>query len=214
MFVLVLPYLGEYIFSLFAINNVTANSIKRNEKKIEKLKQTGGSEELIKELEASIEEDKVFLGNYKPREDTKITITRNDNAKYLILVLLIILIGGIFTPTGTMPFTYFIKTSHGNAMSYINEHMPLVVASSIEFVAATIIVITLIAFTDSKMRLSDAFLVVGLYFMTFISRRHLTLLILLTSVTLIKMADSFIKKHMNTELYDEKYLKSARKFYF
>lgn len=99
-------------------------------------------------------------------------------------------------------------------MSYINEHMPLVVASSIEFVAATIIVITLIAFTDSKMRLSDAFLVVGLYFMTFISRRHLTLLILLTSVSLIKMADGFIKKHMNTELYDEKYLKSARKFYF
>lgn len=113
MLVLVLPYLGEYIFSLFAINNVTANSIKRNEKKIGKLKQIGGSEELIKELEASIEEDKVFLENYKPRENTKITITRNDNAKYLILVLLVILIGGIFTPTGTMPFTYFIKTSHG-----------------------------------------------------------------------------------------------------
>lgn len=210
MFVLVLPFLGEYIFSLFAINNVTTNTIKRNEKKLEKLKAQGGDEKLIKEIEASIEEDKIFLDNYKPREDNKIIINKNDNAKYLIWVALIILIGGIFTPTGSLPFTYFIKTYQGNAMSYINEHLPLVVASSVEFVTVTIMVITLIAFTDSKIRLSDGFLIVGLYFMTFISRRHITLLILLCSVPLIKMADSFIKRHMNTDSYDEKYLKSAR----
>ncbi len=83
------------------------------------------------------------------------------------------------TPIGKLPFTYFIKASYSNAMSYINEHLPIVVASSLEFFVFIIFTITCIGFIDSKMKLSDAFLLLGLYIMTFYSRRHLALLILL-----------------------------------
>ena len=163
MIVLVLPYLGEYVFSLYAIDNVVKRAVKRQEKK----------------LEESIKQDKNFLENYKPRENTKITITKNDNAQFLLLIIVVILFGGIFTPTGTFPYTYTIKAYMGNATSYINEHLPIVIASSVEFLVVIIFTIACIGFTDSKMTASDAFLLLGLYFMTIRSRRHLILLTLL-----------------------------------
>lgn len=84
-------------------------------------------------------------------------------------------------------------------MNYINEHLPTVIASSVEFVVFIIFTITCIGFIDSKMTLSEAFLLLGLYFMTIISRRHLILLILLGSPILICMLNEFIEKSLNKD---------------
>lgn len=73
-------------------------------------------------------------------------------------------------------------------MNYINEHLPIVIASSMEFFVFIIITVTCIGFIDSKMKLSDAFLLLGLYIMAIYSRRHLILLILLRS-TYISLYD-------------------------
>ena len=103
-----------------------------------------------------------------------------------------------------MPYTYAIKAYMGNATNYINEHLPLVIASSIESVIFIIFTITCIGFIDSKMTLSEAFLLLGLYFMAITSRRHLILLILFGSPILIKMIDSFIKKYSNKDETEQK----------
>lgn len=199
LLILVLPYLGEYIFSLFAIDNVTKNSVKRAEKKLEKLKTENKDKEKIEKLENSIKFDKDFLKNYKPRENTKVTITKNDNCKYLILVIILIILGGLFTPNGSFVYTYLLKLSVGDTTNYINEHSPIIVATSIEFVTIIIFTITCIGFINSKMRLSDAFLLLGLYFMTIIGRRHLILLTLLGTPILIYMINDFIMKNVTRE---------------
>ena len=49
------------------------------------------------------------------------------------------------------------------------------------------------------MRLSDAFLLLGLYFMTIIGRRHLILLTLLGTPILICMINDFIMKNVTRE---------------
>ena len=212
--VLVLPYLGEYIFSLFAIDNVTRNTVKRNEKKLKKLKEKNADKSKIEQLENSIKFDKDFLKQYKPKDDTKITITKNDNCKYLIFIFILIIIGGIITPNGTYTYTYIIKLMYGNTMNYINEHNPIVVASSVEFVAFIIVTVTCIGFIKSKMRLSDAFLLLGLYFMTIISRRYLILLILLCAPILIKMINEFIMQNIMKEENWEKILLVTEKVLF
>lgn len=181
LFVLVIPFIAEYVFALFAIDNVAKYRIKKEEKKLKKLKQKNENSKKIEKLENSIKLDKEFINSYKPREGGKITIKKNDNSKFLFLVIIVIFLGGLFTPTGNLPFTYFIKTSSSNAMSYINEHLPIVIASSLEFFVYIIFTVTCIGFIDSKMKLSDAFLLLGLYIMTIYSRRHLILLILLRS---------------------------------
>ena len=83
LIILVLPFFGEYIFSLFAIDNVAKGTVKRNERKLQKLKETNSDKEKIKKIEDSINFDKEFLKSYKKRENTKVTITKNDNSKAL-----------------------------------------------------------------------------------------------------------------------------------
>lgn len=199
MFVLVVPYIAEYFFAIFAIDNVAKNRIKKDEKKLENLKAKNADESEIKKLEESIKFDENFIKNYKPRENRKIEIVKRDNAKFLFCVIIAIAIGGFLTPTGSLPFVYFIKASKSNVMSYINEHLPLVVASSMESIVVIILTITCIGFIDSKMKLSDAFLLLGLYIMMLYSRRHLILLILLGGPILICMIDDFINRNITKE---------------
>lgn len=107
MFILVLPFLGEYIFSLYAIDNVTKNRIKRDEKKLEKLKSKKSDSEKIKKLEESIKLDKEYVKSYKPKVNGKIIIKKNDNAKFLILVLIIIFIRRILNSNRKITFYIF-----------------------------------------------------------------------------------------------------------
>lgn len=110
MFILVLPFLGEYIFSLYAIDNVTKNRIKRDEKKLEKLKSKNADLEKIKKLEESIKLDKEYVKSYKPKKDGKIIIKKNDNSKFLILVLIVIFIRRIFNSNRKIAFYIFYKS--------------------------------------------------------------------------------------------------------
>lgn len=197
--ILILPFLGEYIFSLFAIDNVTRNTLKKSKKRLQKLKETNADKDKIESLEESIKFDEEFLKNYKRKEDAKITINRNDNCKYLVLIAILIIIGGLFTPNGLYTYTYLLKLTFGDTMSYINEHSPIIVASSLEFVTFIIFTITCIAFIKSKMNLSEAFLMLGLYFMTIISRRYIVLLILLCAPTLIYMINDFVMENIKRE---------------
>lgn len=96
MFLLVLPFLGEYAFSLFEIDNVVRNRIKIDEKILNKLKSKNSDTKKIEKIEKSINYDKEFLNSYKPKEEKKVTITKNNNAKFLFLVLIIILLRWIF----------------------------------------------------------------------------------------------------------------------
>lgn len=88
-------------------------------------------------------------------------------------------------------------------MTYINEHLPIVLASSLEFFVFLTVLIAVFAFTDSKITLSNAFLIFGLLIMTIMSRRNVFLLIPLTSVQIVKLIDMFIKKNTINVNYDQ-----------
>ena len=58
----------------------------------------------------------------------------------------------------------------------------------------TIFIIAFLIFTDSKLKLSDGFLILGLYIMTILSRRQIYLLIFLASIPVVKLINDFIIK--------------------
>lgn len=92
-----------------------------------------------------------------------------------------------------------LKAQLGNSLSFINEHLPIVMANSLEFLTVTAILVAIFAFTDSKMKLSDAFLIFGLYIMTISSRRNLFLLIPLCAVPVVKMISDFVNRNMKID---------------
>ena len=197
MLVLILPFIGEQLFYTYSLKGINERLLKKYYKKLEKAKKEGLSSEKIKDLEEKIaerEKNKEYYENDKTEH--KIIVEKNPNIKYAWIAVVVLILGALVTPLKLTPFTYFLKISLGNTMSYINEHLPVIPANSLEFLTYTIVIVALIGFTNAKFKLSDAFLILGLYLMALVSRRNVYLLIALTACILIQAIDYFIKSHM------------------
>jgi hypothetical protein len=211
--ILFLPYIGEYVvanFTLIEMNNRQEKKYKKKLSKLEKRNNSKNSEKILK-LQKEIEHCEEFRKDYKVRENAKIIIEKIDNEKFLFIPIICAIIGALITPIGNIPFTYYLKISIGNSLNYISEHFPAVMATSLPFMTFTIIMVALLGFTNSKLKLSDAFLILGLYIMTVSSYRNCYLLIPICAVPIAKMIDDFIKT--NTEVQTKEYSKSVQSFF-
>ena len=132
--------------------------------------------------------------NVREKEEPyKIRMKLNKNVKWLILVMAICGLTGFLTPLGTTPYTYLVKTMEGNTVNNINEHLPLTLINNIPIMCTIIIVLSLLIFTKVKIRLSDLFMIGGLTFLMFSSKRQSTMFVLIGSIILNRMFTEAIK---------------------
>ena len=198
-FVLFMPYIGEYIIALLSnsIQGLRKIKLKRMKSKISDTDQTEEAKqkrEKIEKLEQKIEQ--INERKQKLKEKAyKLEIVHNPNVKYLILIMIICLFTGLLTPLGDTPYTYLIKTMQGNTTGHINEHLPLTLINNIEFMAVIIVFLAILIFTDTKLRLSDLFMIGGLILLAFKSRRQVSMFVLICSVMLNRLVCKLIDKY-------------------
>ena len=211
-FVLFLPYVGEYfiavlsdfiiyrklkIFSLKVKIKFLSNK-NENKEKVEKLKED------LKTLESKI--SKVKIKREKQNQNPyKIKIKRNDNVKWLILIMIICALTGLLTPIGDTPYTYLYKTMQGNTTKNINEHLPLTLANNTDVICMLIIFLAILIFTKAKLRLTDLFMISGLCYLMFATRRQVSMFSLICSVILTRLIVELI------QIYTKDGLKEAEK---
>ena len=135
-------------------------------------------------------------------EGYKVSIKKRDGTKYLIIVMIICVLTGLCTPLGTTPYTYLIKTMQGNTTQNINEHLPMTLISCVGILSILIIFVSILTFTDVKIRLTDLFMLGGLIFLMLYSKRQSTMFVIICSVILNRLIYSELKK--NEENIDEK----------
>ena len=200
-FILFLPYIGEYILELYSINEVVRKRIKKEEKELAKLEKQEGPNAEIEKIKLELERDRNFIKEQENFEARKVVSVKNNNVKWLILVMILCIFSAFITPRPNVPFTYFLKISIGETTHYISEHLPVVVAANLPFLIITIFTVALLTFTDTKIRASHGLLLLGLFMMSIISVRHVTFLVMFGSYIITKMIDDFIKKygHENIE---------------
>ena len=128
------------------------------------------------------------------KEEYKISLTKRDGVKYLIIVMIICTLTGFLTPLGTTPYTYLIKTMQGNTTQNINEHLPMTLIKNAEVLCILIIFIAILVFTDIKIRLVDLFMLGGLILLMLYSKRQSTMFIIICSVILNRLAYDFVRK--------------------
>ncbi len=198
-FVLFLPYIAEYLVCAI----VDLDLILRLKKLayIIKKKIFFKNEEKIKIIEEKIinidnQREKIKQKREENRKHPyKIKIERNKNIKYLILVMLIAALLGLCTPLGKTPYTYLIDTMQGNTTKNINEHLPLTLIDQKDILGLLIIVIALLMLTDIKIKLRDLFMFGGLVILTLMSRRQISMLILIGMPIYCKLILAFLKKY-------------------
>lgn len=198
-FILYLPYIGEYMIYILSNSSIIINtskirSLHNKLKKIEDQEEIEKIKSQIMQLENRI--SVLTLRKEKTKNNPyKINIIGNDNVKPLIIIMIICISTGLLTPLETTPYTYLVKTMQGNTTQNISEHLPLTLVNNINFMIVLMAFIAVLMFTDTKIRLSDLFMLGGLVLLTFYSRRQESIFILMCSFVLNRLICSMFNKY-------------------
>lgn len=212
-FVLFLPYLGEFILNLDYISfyykdqkNSYTRQLKRLEKKLEKL--SSDKSKLKEKYENKIEKiniklDKIPEKELKVKEKTakrrekpyKICMVKEEAFKWLALIMIICLLTGFLTPIKDMPFTYTIRTLQGNTTKNISEHLPLTLINEKPLIVALVAILAVLILTDTKIRLRDLFMLLGLTLLMFMTRRQESMFLIFCGCVLTKLVSDMFAKY-------------------
>ena len=218
-FVLYLPYVAEYLIAelqdIILYKKLQIKFLKIRAKKYnDKLKSSNNkinSEKYVKRLQKVTEKllekqelvEKIRIKRQeKQGKEYKITIKKNKNVRWLVLIMIIAIFTGFLTPLGKTPFTYTYLTFEGNTTKNINEHLPLTLANNAQMACTLIVVLALITFTKVKIRLSDLFMLGGLIFLMFWTRRQQSMFVLIGSIAFIRIAKQFLQEAMSYPVDD------------
>ncbi|MGN1310636.1 MAG: hypothetical protein ACI4VP_02860 [Clostridia bacterium] len=193
-FILYLPYIAEYIISLFIkyIKNAPERKIKEINKKIEKCTD---ERKLIKLQEKLQKLQKDANKKTDKKEVYKITITYKKTTKWLIIIMIVCMFTGLLTPQRTEPYTHLVKLMTGNSTQNISEHLPLTLMDNINYMVVLIFFLSILTFTDTKIRLCDLFMLGGLTFLTFMSRRQESMFIIMCIPIFNRLVTAFLNKY-------------------
>lgn len=204
-FILYLPYIGEYIIALLKENSgflikifmkfdkIEINNLSKKDKLTEKQKEKINI--LNRRIEVNEEriQSKKKLKEEKKNNEYKIIVNKRENVKWLILIMIICAFTGLITPIGDTPYTYLLHTMQGNTTANIGEHLPLTLAQNREAIIIIALYLIVLAFTKTKVRLSDLFLYGGLVTLTFMSRRQLSMVLFVGVIALNNIIADFIR---------------------
>lgn len=199
-FILFLPYIGEYFLlvledldldlklfkGIFKLKKkFTKNEEKKaaNDRKIDKVN-----------YEISERKRKRAVLRDKPY---RIKSIKNHTVLLLICVMAIAVLTGFLNPAGDGAYTYLFKTLKGNTTSSINEHLPLTLIENKEFAIALIVFLLILIFTDTKIRLSDLFMLGGITLLAFNSRRQVSMFALFCLPILASLIGNLVSKYDN-----------------
>lgn len=198
-FILYLPYIAEYIICAIVDADIIIrlkilwNKLlyKLNKKNPEKQDNINEKINLDKEKIEKISK----IREEKRKNPYKLRIEKNKNVKYLILVFLICILTGLCTPLGTTPYTYLIDTMNGITTQNINEHLPLTLINAKEFLCIITAIVAFLIFTDTKIRLKDILFLGGLFILALMSRRQISMFLLIGIYAVNRMICEFLEKY-------------------
>ncbi len=200
IFVLFLPYIAEYLLAIIAeIAIYRKINIKVLKLAIKLLAKLGKYENIQQKLEEKLKQilDKNERIKIKREEDLKnpykIKLSKNQNVKWLIIVMIICAFTGLLTPLGDTPYTYLYKTMQGNTTQNINEHLPMTIVDETEALTAIVIILAILTFSKTKIKLSDLFMIGGLCYLMLASRRQITMFCIVGVFIVNKMICELLK---------------------
>ena len=212
IFVLFLPYIGEYLIAVLAdtviyrkiyikVLDIGINIFTKLGKYVDKKQKLEEKRQNIidKNERIKIKREEDLKNPYKIR------LTKNPNIKWLIVVMIICAFTGLLTPLGDTPYTYLYKTMQGNTTQNINEHLPMTIVDETEALSAIVLILAILTFTKTKIKLSDLFMIGGLCYLMLASRRQVTMFCIIGVLVVNKMICGLM------ELYTKNGLEKAFK---
>ena len=201
-FVLFLPYIAEYILvvkSDFIIYKKLKIFILKHKIKVLNKKNIDSAK--IKKLESELKDLESKISKIKIKRETesknayKILIKKNKNIKFLIIIMIICALTGLLTPIGETPYTYLYKTMQGNTTENISEHLPMTLANNTNAMCVLVVLLIILIFTQTKIKLSDLFMITGLCYLMLATRRQFSMFVLIGTVIFTRLIVNLIQTY-------------------
>lgn len=200
-FILFLPYIAEYLIATFLELHIfykIANKYRTY--KIKKLKEKQKEDKAVKLEYIQKQKEIAFRENVEKQKNRqenpyKLKIEKRNCVKWLILIMILCAFTGLITPLGDTPYTYLVKTMQGNTTKSINEHLPMVLIQSKYALVILAITLSILVFTDTKIRLRDFFMLGGLIILMLMSRRQLSMLALVGTYSINRLICDLFDKY-------------------
>ena len=185
-FVLYLPFIVEQLIYFV----VTADYKNLYEKTVLFFKKRKISEEEFNKKRNALKEQKKTRDK-KIKENLsnlyKFKFDKEKNIKWLILIVVICAFTGLITPIKGTPYTYLIKTNEGNTTQNISEHLPLTLVKNDNMMVILTILLGILIFTRTKIKVRDFFMLAGLVLLSFMSQRQVSMLVLIGNFILLRL---------------------------
>ena len=209
-FILFLPYLGEDIVKNFITTpriRIIHRQILEKQKQIylDKIKKFEESDvrieeykEKIKECDSKIKAENLkiekYLSKTKDLDNYKLRIATSENIKKLYIVFIMCLFTGLLTPLKDMPYTYTYRIMKGNTTQAVSEHQPMILINEKKILISYGILLAILIFTKTKIRLRDLFFLSGLFILSIMTRRQESMLILFGGIVFARILTEFIQR--------------------
>ncbi len=207
IFILFLPYIAEYLIAVLAEFVIYRKlKIRILKFRIKLLTHSGKNVDKKRDLEEKLRNitEKNERIKIKRAEELKnpykIKLNKNKNVKWLVLVMIICALTGLLTPLGDTPYTYLYKTMQGNTTQNINEHLPMTIVDETEALSAIVLILAILTFSKTKIKLSDLFMIGGLCYLMLASRRQVTMFCIIGVLIVNKMICGLIEIYTNNGL--------------
>lgn len=148
--------------------------------------------------------------NIKENKENKISISKRNINKLIILIICTILLG-FCTPKGLSPYTDMIKAMSPEATNIISELQPLDIMHSTYFIILCSIFFATLAFTKTKIRITDFFYIIGFAIMAISTSRCIFFFYIISSICIFRYFSDCIDCYdVNFDFINEK----TKKFLF
>lgn len=139
------------------------------------------------------------------QETGKIELEQRDGKviKQLFITMLIVILTGFCTPLKLSPFTYMFKVIGGYSSKIILELRKQRIADRNELLIIVVIVTGILSITKTKIKFTDACLVVGLMIMSTLAVRNMFIALVVLASPVCSMITSFIKEYNKEEMFNK-----------
>lgn len=192
MTVLMMPYLACGFLKIISRKGIYSACQKFFEKKAKKYPEDSDK---YKEYMDVSNDYKSFIENIKPPVYSKIDVKDNYRFKGLLIICIILLLTGLLTPIGNVPYTYIINSMFGDShlngehmsVDFIGEMTPTTPILNLGMIYFCILFFGLLIFLPININQEHGFLIVGLLLMALISVRYVYLLVFIGSFVLVDL---------------------------
>lgn len=128
------------------------------------------------------------------------------NSKTIVLFFVtigIVLLTGFCTPLKLSPFTYMFKVIGGYSSQIILELQKQKIADTQELLTIVVLVAGILSVTKTKIKLTDACLVVGLIIMSTLAVRNMFIALVVLAFPITSLITNYIKAYDKKEIFDK-----------